>query len=121
VTVKKILVVDDDISINSFVCAALKKAGYDTESAFDGHHCLELFSKYLPDLIILDINMPGLGGIEVCEKISKISNIPIFFLSSMKDKKTLNKVFTSNAIYFLNKPVKVTELLKKIKIIFSEG
>ena len=117
---KKILVFDDDININSFVCEALNRAGFETLDAYDGYHCLELLTDYKPDLIILDINMPGPSGLEICERISKFSNVPIFFLSSQKDKKTLNKVFTSNAIFYLNKPLKVAELLKKIEIIFSD-
>lgn len=118
---KKILVVDDDININSFVCEALKRAGYETKDAYDGYHCLELLPQFKPDLIILDINMPGPSGLEICETISSTTDIPIFFLSSQKDKKTLNKVFTSKAIFYLNKPLKVGELLKKINIIFSEA
>jgi len=81
-----ILVVDDDPHIRQLLAFALAKAGYRTEEAADGEEALVRVEAAPPDLVILDINMPRMNGLEVCRRIRALGNLPVLFLSSRDDE-----------------------------------
>jgi two-component system, OmpR family, response regulator len=83
---KHILVADDDAHIREVISFALEKAGMQVTLAEDGRQALSKFSEHSTDLIVLDINVPELDGLEVCREIRKTSEIPILFLSSRDDE-----------------------------------
>jgi len=83
---KKILVVDDDPHIREVIQFALEKAGMEALHARDGREALDRFDKDPPDLVILDINMPEMDGLDVCKELRKTSDIPVLFLSSRDDE-----------------------------------
>ncbi len=83
---KKILIVDDDPHILEVTQFALEKAGMATTSASDGAVALEVFAQYKPDLIVLDINLPEMDGLDVCKEIRKTSDVPVLFLSSRDEE-----------------------------------
>lgn len=83
---RTILVADDDPHIRQLVVFALAKAGLDAIEAEDGEAALAAVAAHSPDLIILDINMPRMDGIEVCRRLRASSDLPILFLSSRDDE-----------------------------------
>jgi two-component system OmpR family response regulator len=83
---RTILIVDDDPHIRQLLVFALGKAGLDTLEAGDGEDALAAAERHAPDLVVLDINMPRMDGLEVCRRLRASSNIPILFLSSRDDE-----------------------------------
>lgn len=79
---KKILIVDDDENIAELISLYLNKECYDTEIASDGEAALQTFQEFNPNLILLDVMLPGMDGYQVCTEIRKVSNIPIIMLSA---------------------------------------
>jgi two-component system, OmpR family, response regulator len=83
---RKILIVDDDAHIRQLLAFALEKAGLQTAEAADGEAGLEAAATGKPDLVILDINMPKLDGLEVCRRLRRLGDTPILFLSSRDEE-----------------------------------
>jgi two-component system OmpR family response regulator len=83
---RTILIVDDDPHIRQLLAFAFGKAGLDTIEAGDGEEALAQVERRSPDLVLLDINMPRMDGLEVCRRLRATSNVPIFFLSSRDDE-----------------------------------
>ncbi|WP_296718551.1 response regulator transcription factor [Erythrobacter sp.] len=83
---RTILVVDDDPHIRQLLAFALGKAGLDTLEAADGEEAVAIIARNPPDLVILDINMPRMDGLEVCRRVRANSAVPILFLSSRDDE-----------------------------------
>ncbi len=110
-----VLVVDDDPAIIRLLCTNLKARGYNVTTAMDGKECLEAVEKDFVDLIILDIMMPKLDGVEVCRRIREWSNVPIIVLSARGDEKDKVKCLELGADDYLTKPFGIAELLARIK------
>jgi two-component system OmpR family response regulator len=83
---RNILIADDDPHIRQILAFALRKAGLDAVEAADGEAALAAVAEQAPDLIVLDINMPRMDGLEVCRRIRSQSDLPILFLSSRDDE-----------------------------------
>jgi two-component system, OmpR family, response regulator len=83
---RTLLIVDDDPHIRQLLAFALSKAGWETVEAEDGEQGLTLAAKHKPELVILDINMPKMDGLEVCRRLRSDSDVPILFLSSRDDE-----------------------------------
>ncbi len=83
---RTILVADDDPHIRQLLVFALRKAGLDTLEAGDGEETMAMVSGHRPDLVVLDINMPRMDGIEVCRRLRAAGDLPILFLSSRDDE-----------------------------------
>jgi two-component system OmpR family response regulator len=82
----RILVADDDPHIRDIICFALEKAGMKTVAARDGAEAVRRFIEFPPDLIILDVGMPEMDGLEVCRQIRKTAETPILFLSARDEE-----------------------------------
>ena len=78
----KVLVVDDDQNISTLLRLYLEKEGFEVSTADDGKMALSVFEKFQPDLILLDIMLPGLDGWQVCREIRKISQCPIIMITA---------------------------------------
>ena len=116
----KILIVDDEPDIIEILKYNLEKEGYDVKSANNGKKAVEKAKKYIPDIIILDVMMPEMDGIEACQelkKISKLSNTRIIFLSARGEDFTQIAAFDAGADDYVTKPVKPKILIKKISSI----
>jgi two-component system alkaline phosphatase synthesis response regulator PhoP len=116
--VKTILVVDDEPDIRQSVKMILEKNSYSVITAEDGDECLKKIKEIKPDLILLDIMMPG---IPVTEILKKIKDIKIVFLSVIRISDARKKGLTSqdNVIDFLQKPFNVNELINRVKILIG--
>jgi len=114
-----IAIVDDEENIRETISYSLKQEGYKALVYSDGYDAWEAFQKNLPDLVILDIIMPRMDGLELCRKIRTISEtVPVIFLSS-KDEE-LDKILglEMGGDDYLCKPFSMKELLTRIKVIF---
>jgi two-component system KDP operon response regulator KdpE len=112
----KILVVDDEPKIRMFVRANLQARGYDVYLAQDGIEALEMAARVLPDVIVLDVGMPGMNGIEVCSKIREWSDTPIIILSVKEDEEIKVKALDEGADDYITKPFSLEELLARIRV-----
>ncbi|HEM5299585.1 TPA: response regulator transcription factor [Streptococcus suis] len=111
----RILVVEDDIVISQVVCEFLKEYGYQVESVFDGKVALERFQEEQFDLIVLDIMIPSMTGLEVLKEIRKTSQIPILMLTAMGDEYTQLISFNQIISDYVVKPFSPTILVKRIE------
>jgi two-component system KDP operon response regulator KdpE len=84
---KRILVVDDEQHITMVMRSGLSKHGYDVIVAAEGQAALELFQLWTPDLVITDLSMPNMDGLEVCRRLRAVSTVPIIVLSVKGDEK----------------------------------
>lgn len=118
---QKILVVEDDVKIARFIELELKHEGFTVETAHDGRSGLEKALEGDFDLLILDIMLPGLNGMEVCRRIRLNSDIPIVMLTAKDD--TMDKVMGLDfgADDYMTKPFAIEELLARIRRIFRKN
>lgn len=114
-----LLVVDDSPVSSMVVSLILKKhSDYLTVRAWDGRECIKKAREVKPDLILLDIQMPDMNGIEVCKILRKdeqIYDIPVIFVTASTDNETLKEAFESGGTDYVRKPVNKIELLARIK------
>jgi two-component system, OmpR family, copper resistance phosphate regulon response regulator CusR len=113
---KKILVVEDEAQVISFIKKGLTEEGFEVTAAMDGKTGLELFRNHTFDLIILDIMMPGMNGLEVCSEIRKENKVvPILFLTALGTPENVALGLGMGADDYLVKPFKFIELLARVK------
>ena len=112
----KILVVDDEPKIRMFIRANLEARGYDIHLAQDGVEAVEEAARILPDVIVLDVNMPRMDGIEACQKIREWTNTPIIILSVREDEKDKVRALDEGADDYVTKPFGIEELLARIRV-----
>jgi len=114
---KTILVVDDERDLLDLIEYNLKKEGYDVLKAEDGLEGIRMAKKYKPDLVLLDIMMPKMNGLEACEQIredDEIKQTPIIFLTAKNDEKTEVRGLNLGADDFLTKPISTAKLVSRI-------
>jgi two-component system OmpR family response regulator len=115
----KILVVDDDPHIREVISFALEKANMAVTVANDGKQALESFTKSPVDLIVLDINMPEMDGLECCREIRKSSEVPILFLSSRDDEIDRILGLEIGGDDYVTKPFSPRELVARVNVILK--
>jgi DNA-binding response OmpR family regulator len=114
---KKILIVDDNPNVLKLLNISLSKAGYEIVEAENGEVAFTVANKEIPDLIISDIMMPQMDGIELCWMIrenSKVPLVPFIFLTSFDDSEMEIRGFRAGADEYLNKPIDRKELLERV-------
>lgn len=118
-------VVDDDESMRFMLKLILERAGYDVVEAESGEECLEKFDSIRPDLILLDINMTGINGWDVCKQIKEripAILVPISLLSGMKTEEDLRRSFEyAHADAHIKKPIERRELLDTVKVLLEKS
>ena len=110
-----ILVIEDDPLQLKIVCDALEAVGFETRGAQDGSEGLRQLYQHQPDLVVLDVVMPGLDGWEVCERIRELSTVPIIFITARDSKEDLVKGFKLGADDYLVKPFEPAELQVRVE------
>ena len=114
-----VAVVEDELNIRENISFALKREGYDVEIYADGRAAWEAFQRSLPDLLVLDIIMPRMDGLELCRRVRGLSEtIPIVFLTSRDEEFDRVLGLELGADDYLCKPFSMRELIARIKVLF---
>ncbi len=116
-----ILIVDDDARIRDVVRFALEDSGFQTTEAGTGQDALELFRKTPTDLVVLDIGMPEMDGLETCKELRKTSTVPILFLTARDDEIDRILGFQLGGDDYVTKPFSPRELVLRIKAILARS
>ncbi|MCB2214223.1 response regulator transcription factor [bacterium] len=112
---EKILVVDDEISLQETVAYNLKKQGYDVQTTGDGTEALDMAREMQPDLIILDVMLPGLDGFEICRILRKEMTTPVLMLTARDDEIDRVVGLEVGADDYMAKPFSMRELIARVK------
>ena len=118
----KILLVDDDIDILDFIEYNLKKEGFEVRTCTRGAEALELVKNFIPELILLDVMMPEMDGIELCEELRKQSELDatiIAFLTARGEDFSQIAGFEAGADEYINKPIKPRLLVSRVKALLK--
>jgi DNA-binding response OmpR family regulator len=119
---KEILIVDDEPSIVVPIQFLMEQQGYNVIVAENGHDALDLIYKYNPDLVLLDIMLPGIDGYEVCEIVRlnpKLREIKIIFLTAKGREVEIAKGLALGADAYITKPFSNAELVAKVKAVLE--
>jgi two-component system, OmpR family, response regulator MtrA len=111
----RILVVDDDAAIAEMIGIVLRGEGFEPHFSFDGPAAIEAFSSVKPDLVLLDLMLPGIDGIEVCTRIRETSGTPIIMLTAKSDSTDVVRGLESGADDYVVKPFNPKELVARIR------
>jgi len=117
----KILVVDDDLELSSLIGYALRQAGYMVVEAGDGVTALEMFERESPALVILDVNLPRLSGLEVCRRIRSASRTPIMMLTVKNAEEDQVQALDLGADDYLTKPFSPRTLLARVRALLRRA
>jgi two-component system KDP operon response regulator KdpE len=116
-----VLVVDDEPPIRHAVRRALQARGYEVALAADGEQALAEAEDVAPDLVVLDLNMPGMGGFEVCRRLREWTAVPILVLSVREDESDKVTALDLGADDYLTKPFGTDELLARVRALLRRA
>ena len=111
----RILVVDDEPQLTRVLRTGLKSRGYDVRAAADGLAGFETFNDWQPDLVITDLAMPNMDGLELCRRLRAVSQVPIIILSAKGEEKIKVEALDIGADDFVTKPFGIDELLARVR------
>lgn len=115
-SMKSILIVDDEVDIANSIQYVLKQEGFSTQLAHDGYKAMELYENQRPDLIVLDLMMPGIDGYEVCRRVrSHDKKTPILMLTARNSEVDTVVGLELGANDYITKPVRLRELVARVK------
>jgi DNA-binding response OmpR family regulator len=117
----KVLVADDDADLRELIAFTLSQAGYLVIKASDGPAAVRQFAEEVPDLVVLDINMPGLSGFQVCEAIRARSRVPVMMLTVRGEEEDLVRALGLGADDYLTKPFSPRTLLARIRALLRRA
>ena len=113
-----ILVVDDEPQILRVMRASLPARGYEVRTAADGNEALDEIGRQMPDIIILDLVMPGMSGLEVCRRVREFSSVPVIVLSAKGSESDKVAALDLGADDYVTKPFGMDELLARVRAVF---
>ncbi len=113
--ISKILVVDDEAQLTRVLRTGLKSRGYDVRTAPDGIIAMETFNEWAPDLVITDLAMPRMDGLELCRRVRAVSPVPIIVLSAKGEEKIKIEALDLGADDFVTKPFGIDELFARVR------
>ena len=112
---QRILIVDDEPQLTRVLLRSLTTKGYEVRIAGDGDFALQTFHDWPPELVITDLAMPNMGGLELCRRLRAISQVPIIVLSVRGEEKTKVEALDAGADDYVTKPFGMDELLARIR------
>ncbi|MGH4119166.1 response regulator [Clostridium sp.] len=115
---KKILIIEDEKAIAELICYGLKKEGFEPYITNDGQTAFRILKDFKPDLVLLDLMLPDIGGLDVCKEITRTYNIPIIILTAKSDitDKILGLEFGADD--YITKPFDLREVITRIRVVF---
>ncbi|PWT89670.1 MAG: DNA-binding response regulator [Acidobacteria bacterium] len=113
----RILVVDDEVLITRVLRKGLSSKGFEVQVANDGEEALSVFEQWKPDVVITDLAMPGMGGLELIRRIRKTSRVPIIILSVKGEERTKVEALDTGADDYITKPFGMDELYARIRVL----
>jgi DNA-binding response OmpR family regulator len=119
---KRILIVDDEMGARTLIGIMLDRGGFDVLKAADANEALNLLNSDKPDLIILDIMMPGMDGFELCRKIRQrpeLAETPVLILSTRGDSESVMRGMDAGATDYLPKPILHHDLVAKVRSLLN--
>jgi DNA-binding response OmpR family regulator len=120
----RIILVDDDPGMLQLTELMLKRTGYVVHQAESAYQALNLVNSVIPDLFILDVNMPEMNGIELCAAIRQhhaVKNVPVLMLSAQADASLIKQSMQAGANRYLNKPVSRQKLIENIQAMLPDA
>src|SRR5579872_7605652 len=111
----KVLVVDDEPQITRVLRTVLTSQGYQVRTAGEGEAALSSFNEWRPELVITDLFMPHMDGLELCRRIRSLSNVPIIVLSVKGEERSKVEALDSGADDYVTKPFGIDELLARVR------
>jgi two-component system, OmpR family, KDP operon response regulator KdpE len=111
----RILVVDDEPQITRVLRTTLSSRGYDLRVANNGETALEIMKDWAPDLVLTDLGMPQMDGLELCKRIRELSRVPIIVLSVKEEERTKVQALDAGADDYVTKPVGMNELMARVR------
>jgi len=118
----KVLVVDDEEYIRDLVSSALRIAGFDSLLAPDGHRALAAVAAKDPDLVILDVGLPGIDGFEVCRRLREDGDdTPVIFLTARDTREDMLSGFTKGGDDYVTKPFSLEELVARVRAVLRRS
>src|SRR5436853_3960662 len=111
----RVLVVDDEPQITRVLRTVLASQGYDVRTAAEGEAALTNFKEWSPELVITDLYMPHMNGVELCRRIRALSSVPIIVLSVKGEEKTKVDALDSGADDYVTKPFGIDELMARVR------
>ncbi|MDT8304466.1 MAG: response regulator [Anaerolineae bacterium] len=121
---QSVLVVDDEPMARTLLRLMLVRAGFEVSEAEDGYDALEKIEAELPDLVILDVMMPGMDGFSVCRAVresARTAQLPVIMLSAKTDLESVNRGMRAGANKYLTKPISPDELTRQVRSILGEA
>jgi len=112
----RILVVDDEPQITKVLRASLSAQGFEVESAGDGVAAMDVFHSWKPQLVISDVSMPRMDGVELCRQIRAESSIPIIVLSVVQEEQKKVEALDAGADDYITKPFGIDELMARVRV-----
>ena len=118
---KKVILIEDEVKLARFVELELRYEGYDVTVCHDGREGLQMVTDGNYDMILLDLMLPGLTGIEICRRVRKFSNVPIIMLTAKDENMDKVAGLDSGADDYLTKPFAIEELLARMRVAFKHA
>ncbi|MBL1290966.1 response regulator transcription factor [Streptomyces sp. For3] len=117
----RVLVVDDDPTVVEVAAGYLERAGYDVDRADDGPAALECFAAHRPDLVVLDLMLPGMDGFEVCRRMRAHGPVPVIMLTARGDEEDRILGLETGADDYVTKPFSPRELVLRVESVLRRG
>lgn len=114
----KILIVDDDLTITELMKALMMMEGYEPSVVNDSTKALDVAATFQPDLVTMDLMMPGISGFDLCERLRqdpRFAKLPILVVSAKDDPGTKERAMRTGANDYITKPFNIDDLLKRIR------
>jgi len=116
-----LLIIEDDRQLNDGLSFALRKENYEIVSAYTAEEGLHAFRSHEVHLIILDINLPDLNGVEICKEIRLLSKVPILFLTAKDTEQDMVEGFQAGADDYISKPFSIAVLMQRVRAVLRRG